>query len=78
MKTPNTIGKAEAPPRLRLKLSTVGDVRAELARIYREGKAGLRPIADVSRLGNVLFILHRIIEGSDLEKRIQILESGES
>jgi len=60
-----------------LKLSNVGDVRAELARIYREGKAGLRPIADVSKLANVLAVMHRIIEG-DLEKRIQILESGES
>ncbi len=77
MKNETSIDKSEAPPRLRLKLTTVADVRREAARLYREGRSGQRPIADVSRLANVLFILHRIIEGSDLEKRIQILEGNE-
>ena len=67
-------GKAVAPPRLRCKLSTVKDVRGELARLYREGKAGQRDIADVSRLANVLSILGRMIEGADFEDRLQKLE----
>ena len=66
-----------APPRLRIKLKTIDDVRAEMARLYREGKAGLRDVADVSRLANVLALLGRLIEGSDLEKRIAAIEESE-
>ena len=77
MKTDESIDKPETPPRLRLKLSTVGDVRAELARVYRGAKVGNIAIGDASRLANILFILSRIIEGGDLEKRIQILEGNE-
>ena len=62
------------PPRLRLKLRSIDDVRAELARLYREGKAGKRDITDVSKLANVLSILGRLIEGADLEARIAELE----
>lgn len=66
-----------APPRLRIKLKTIDDVRAEMARLYREGKAGIRGVADVSRLANVLALLGRLIEGSDLEKRIAAIEESE-
>lgn len=69
--------ESAAPPRMRLKLKTIDDVRAEMARLYREGKAGLRDVADVSRLANVLALLGRLIEGSDLEKRIAAIEEGE-
>lgn len=67
-----------APPRLRIKLKTIDDVRAEMARLYREGKAGLRDVADVSRLANVLALLGRLIEGSDLEKRLTAIEESEA
>ncbi len=33
-------GKCAAPARLRLKLNSIDDVKAEMARLYREGKAG--------------------------------------
>lgn len=69
--------ESAAPPRMRLKLKTIDDVRAEMARLYREGKAGLRDVADVSRLANVLALLGRLIEGSDLEKRIAAIEESE-
>jgi hypothetical protein len=72
--TLDTVGDATAPPRLRLKLSTADDVRRELGRIYREGRSGQRDVADVSRLANVLQILNRCIESSDLEMRIEQLE----
>ena len=68
---------AAPPVRLRLRLNTIDDVKAEMARLYREGKAGLRDVADVSRLANVLALLGRLIEGSDLEKRIAAIEEGE-
>ena len=69
--------ESAAPPRMRLKLKTIDDVRAEMARLYREGKAGLRDVADVSRLANVLSLLGRLIEGSDLEKRLTAIEENE-
>lgn len=61
-------------PRLRLKLATSQDVCRELARLYRDGKSGQREVADVSRLANVLQILGRLIETSDIEKRLELLE----
>ncbi len=65
----------QPPGRLRLKLNTAEDVRRELGRIYREGKAGTRCVSDVSRLANVLQILNRCIESGDLELRIERLEA---
>lgn len=64
-------------PRLRLKLRTLDDVKAELARLYREGKAGRRDVAEVSKLANVLSILGRLIEGVELAARIEALEGKE-
>lgn len=64
-------------PRLRLKLKTLDDVKAELARLYREGKAGRRDVAEVSKLANVLSILGRLIEGVELAARIEALEGKE-
>jgi hypothetical protein len=61
-------------PRLRCRLRTIDDVKRELARLYREGKAGQRDVGEVSRLANVLSILGRLIEGVDLEKRVTALE----
>lgn len=65
---------AEPAPRLRLPLKTMDDVKAELARLYRDGKAGKRDISDVSKLANVLSILGRLIEGVDLAGRLDALE----
>ncbi|BEP49987.1 hypothetical protein LJR260_003684 [Variovorax paradoxus] len=73
-------GRADArdapppPTRLRLPLATANDVRRELARLYREGKAGQREPAEVSKLANVLSILGRLIETSEFEARIDRLE----
>jgi hypothetical protein len=60
--------------RLRLPLRTVDDVRAEIARVYREGKAGRRDVTDVSKLANVLAILGRLIEGSETLARLEQIE----
>lgn len=69
---------ATSPPRLRLKLATADDVRRELARLYREARADRVPVADASRLANILQILGRVIEQSDLEARICALEGKAS
>ncbi len=68
---------AAPPVRLRLRLNTIDDVKAEMARLYREGKAGTRDVSDVSRLANVLALLGRLIEGSELERRLTALEETE-
>ncbi len=65
---------APDPPRLRLKLATAEDVRRELAKLYREARADRVPVADASRLANILQILGRVIETSDLEQRMTALE----
>lgn len=71
-------GVAATPPaggkRLRLPLRSMGDLQNELARLYRAAKAGDVPVGDASRLANILQILARLIEGKDLEARIQKLE----
>ena len=67
-------GKKGTPPRLRCPLRTIDDVRAELARLYRDAKAGRRDVSDASRLANMLFILGRMIEGAEFEARLEKLE----
>jgi hypothetical protein len=68
-------GSAVKPtPRLRLPLKTLDDVKAELARLYREGKAGTRDVSDVSKLGHVLGMLGRLIVDHELAARIEALE----
>jgi hypothetical protein len=61
--------------RVRCKLASVDDVKLELARLYREGKAGTRDVADASRLANILALLVRAIEIADFERRIALLEA---
>jgi hypothetical protein len=69
-------GDTPAPLKpLRLKLRTINDVRGELARLYRDGKAGRRDVNDVSKLANVLAILGRLIEGADFERRLLAAEA---
>lgn len=67
----------EAPrPRLRIPLNTANDVQQELARLYRQMKAGQIPTQDGSRLAYVLNLLRQSIETGDLETRIQALEAA--
>ena len=65
-------------PRLRLKLKTVDDVKAELARLYREGKAGTRDMADVSKLAYVLNLLAGLLQPGELEARLARLEQQDA
>jgi hypothetical protein len=74
-KTPASTGEGAEPPRLRLRLKTMGDVKAELARLYRDGRAGRRDVAEVSKLSNTLSILGRLIEGTETLARIEALEA---
>lgn len=65
-------GNGDDPPspRQRLPLRSAEDVRRELARLYREARGKRIEVADASRLANILQILGRLIETSDLEARV--------
>jgi hypothetical protein len=45
-------------------------------KIYRQGRDGERDVSDASKLANILTMIARILEGSDLEKRIAALEQA--
>tara|TARA_R110002072_G_scaffold301401_1_gene481065 strand:- start:1494 stop:1679 length:186 start_codon:yes stop_codon:yes gene_type:complete len=60
-----------------VKLDTVQDARKEMSKLYREARAGKIDVQDASRLSNILMLIGRMIEGSDLERRLEALEAGE-
>lgn len=63
------------PPMQRKALSKVEHCREELARVYREARAGSLDIGDASRLANILSILSRMIEGGEIERQLdEVLE----
>lgn len=57
-------------------LSTLDDVKVELARLYRQAKAGKVETADASRLAFILNSLGRVIVDAELEQRIAMLEQS--
>lgn len=65
---------ASSPPRVRCPLRTIDDVKVELARLYRQAKSKKVDSVDASRMANMLSILARLIEGADLERRIEAIE----
>ena len=78
MTDPSTASPAplpRKPGRCRAKLETARDVRRELAAIYRQGKDGRLPVDTASKLGNLLAILCRMLETSDLERRVEMIEA---
>jgi len=62
---------------VRVKLDSVTDARKEMAKLYREARAGKIDVQDASRLANILMLIGRMIEGSDFERRLEALEAGE-
>ena len=72
-------GEVEALPhakgtRYRAKLDSISDVKREMAKCYREARSGLLDVQDATKLTWCLQAVAKVIEGSDLEKRIEILE----
>ena len=57
-----------------IKLETVRDVRDELARLYRQTRAGEVPPEVASRFTFMLGTLGKLITDTELEQRIQQLE----
>ena len=66
-------GKPEGTPR-RIDLSSLRDVRLELASLYRKMDAGEIQTQDGTRRAYVLKIIHDVIVSAELERRIGELE----
>jgi hypothetical protein len=61
--------------RYRAKLDSMQDVRREMAKVYREARSGVIEVVDGTKLVWMLQAVGKVIETSDLEKRIEILEA---
>ncbi len=61
--------------RYKCKLDTLQDVRREMAKVYREARSGLVDVQDATKLTWCLQAVGKVIEGSDLEKRVETLEN---
>lgn len=57
------------------RLHDLKSVKQELGHLYRQAKMGDIDISDASKLANILQILARIIQGTDIEERLIALES---
>jgi hypothetical protein len=55
-------------------LKTIDDVRVEMARVYRDMRAGRIDTADGTKLGFVLAQLGKLLQSGEIEKRLEALE----
>lgn len=67
-----------APTPRRIDLSTLRDVRLELAAVYRRMDAGTIESQDGTRRAYVLRQIHDVIVSAELERRIEELEGRAS
>ena len=58
------------------RLTTVGQVAAELGRLYRQARRGDVAVADASRLATILAAMRTCLEASELERRIAEMEAA--
>ena len=70
-----TEGDLVPTPSRRISLKTLGHVRREMAYVYREMRAGVIESQDGTRYVYVLAQVGKMIEQSELEKRIAQLEA---
>lgn len=60
-----------------LKLVTAMDCKREIARVYRDSRQGRIDIQDGTRLVYMLAQIGKLIEVSEFEKRIELLEQAQ-
>lgn len=65
----------EAKKVVRLRLDTSRDCQRALARLIRGTLAGNVETQDLSRYANAIAVLARLIEGGDIERRLEELEA---
>ena len=59
------------------RLDSLDKVRREAARLYNQARRGEISASDASKLGNLLALIGRLIEGGELERRLAALEAQE-
>lgn len=74
-------GEVESLPpkkntRYRSKLDTIQDVKREMAKVYREARSETIDVHSATKLTWCLQAIAKVIEVSDLEKRIEALEAN--
>jgi len=77
LKMPVTIDESSfrvVPTPRRIDLKTMGQVRAEMARVYRQTREGKIDSQDGSRFVYMLVQIGKMVELADLEKRLESLE----
>jgi hypothetical protein len=62
------------PVERRARLDTPAKVRKELCQLYHEARHGRLDVLDASRLGNLLALVGRLLEGAELEQRVAQIE----
>ena len=62
----------------KIDLATINDVRLEMASVYRGMKTGSIEPSDGTKLVYVLTAIAKAIETHDIEKRIELLEAGDT
>jgi hypothetical protein len=72
--TLESAGLTVIPTPSRIDLKTIDDVRLEMARVYRDMRAGTVQTQDGTRLAYVLAQIGKLIESGELERRIESLE----
>lgn len=65
------------PTSRQIKLVTVMDCKREMARVYRDSRTGRIDIQDGTRLVYMLAQIGKLIEVSELENRIELLEKAQ-
>lgn len=58
-------------------LTKMAHVRTELSAVYREARTGKLDVAAATKLCFMLQVLAKIIEGGELEQRIEALEAAQ-
>lgn len=66
------------PTTRQIKLVTVMDCKREMARVYRDSRQGRIDIQDGTRLVYMLAQVGKLIEVSELEKRVEVLEKEQN
>lgn len=70
-----TLKLVRTPQRRKPQLTSLEGVRCELARLYREAEAGKRDTQEASRLTYILTQIGKVLELTEIERRLIRLES---
>jgi hypothetical protein len=68
-----TSGTCTPTPR-KIKLNAQEDVKREMAKLYREARGGIIDTSEAGRLAYILSGIGKLIEATDIEKRLEQME----